>query len=126
MTRQPSTPEAVAEAYLSAWNETDAAARRTIIDATWTADATYVDPLAAVAGAGEIAGLIAAVQDRFPGFRFALVGRPDGHGDHVRFTWGLGPDGAEPVVVGTDYVRLSAGRLAAVTGFLDKVPDAAQ
>jgi hypothetical protein len=122
MTQQLTAPEAVAEAYLSAWNETDATARRTIIDATWAADATYADPLATVCGAGEIAGLIAAVQDRFPGFRFALVGRPDGHGEHVRFTWGLGPHGAEPVVVGTDYVRLAEGRLAAVTGFLDKVP----
>lgn len=122
MTIALNEPDAAAEAYISAWNETDAAARRKIIDATWTADATYVDPLAAVAGATEIAGLIAAVQGRFPGFRFALVGRPDGHGEHVRFTWGLGPEGAEPIVVGTDYVRLAQGRLAAVTGFLDKVP----
>jgi hypothetical protein len=38
------------ERYLAAWNETDAAARRREIDGSWSADATYVDPLVSVAG----------------------------------------------------------------------------
>jgi len=33
--------------YLSCWNETDPAARRKLINDTWTADARYVDPMAA-------------------------------------------------------------------------------
>lgn len=116
---------AIAETYIAAWNETDPAARRAIIDASWTPKATYVDPLASVAGVTEIAGMIAAVQDRFPGFRFGLIGEADGHGEHVRFSWGLGPNGAaEAPIKGTDYVRLEGGRLAAVTGFLDQVPAA--
>lgn len=84
----------IAEIYIAAWNETDVAARRAMIADTWTGDAVYVDPMAAVEGHAGVDALIAGVQERFPGFRFALIGEPDGHGEHVRFSWGLGPDGA--------------------------------
>ncbi|MBV8913892.1 MAG: nuclear transport factor 2 family protein, partial [Acetobacteraceae bacterium] len=73
-----------------------------------------------------IDALIGGVQARFPGFRFALSGRPDGHGDAIRFSWDLGPEGAEPVVQGTDFAVLARdGRLSAVTGFIDRLPPAA-
>jgi hypothetical protein len=39
------------------------------------------------------------------------------------FTWELGPDGADAVVVGFDVAQWDAdGRLALVLGFLDRVP----
>jgi hypothetical protein len=115
-------PADIAETYIAAWNETDAAARKAMIVDTWTGDATYVDPMAAVEGHAGVDALIAGVQERFPGFRFALIGEPDGHGEHVRFSWGLGPDGADAPIKGTDYVRVEDGRLKSVTGFLDQVP----
>jgi len=37
-------------------------------------------------GPAQIGALIGAVHERFPGFRFALLGTPDGHGDHGRFS----------------------------------------
>ncbi len=40
----------------------------------------------------------------------------------MRFTWLLGPRGAEDLIQGTDFVQLSSGKLKAVTGFLDQVP----
>jgi hypothetical protein len=47
----------------------------------------------------------------------------DAHHQQARFTWGLGPDGAEPLVVGFDVaVTDGDGRLRTVLGFLDKVP----
>ena len=113
----------IAEIYIAAWNETDVAARRAMIADTWTGDAVYVDPMAAVEGHAGVDALIAGVQERFPGFRFALIGEPDGHGEHVRFSWGLGPDGAaDAPIKGTDYVRVEDGRLMIVTGFLDQLP----
>lgn len=115
-------PVDIAETYIAAWNETDAAARKAMIADTWTGDATYVDPMAAVEGHAGVDALIAGVQERFPGFRFALIGEPDGHGEHVRFSWGLGPDGADAPIKGTDYVRVEDGRLKSVTGFLDQLP----
>lgn len=112
----------VAQAYIDAWNETNPAARKAKIADGWTRDATYVDPLMNGQGHDGIEGLIAGVQNRFPGFRFALLGTPDGHGDHVRFSWSLGPDGADAPIGGTDFVTVADGRIRSVTGFLDKVP----
>ena len=108
--------------YIALWNETDPARRRTLLAATWTAHATYVDPLMRGSGHAEIDGLIAAAQAKFPDFRFALLKPADGFGDHLRFSWGLGPQGCEPVVKGTDFVARDGDQIAAVVGFLDQVP----
>jgi hypothetical protein len=118
------TPDTIAQRYIAAWNETDVGRRRALIAETWAEDATYVDPLMAGRGHAEVDALMGAVQQRFPGFRFALIGQPDGFGDKVRFSWGLGPGGAEPPIKGTDFVQVEDGRLKSVTGFLDQVPAA--
>jgi hypothetical protein len=115
-------PGQIANAYIAVWNETDPARRRALIGQGWTEDARYVDPLMSGAGQDEISGMIGAVHERFPGFRFNLIGQADGHGDHVRFSWGLGPDGADAPIKGTDFVVVAGGRLKTVTGFLDQVP----
>ena len=74
-------------------------------------------------GRAQITATIGAVQEQFPGFVFTPVGPSDAHHDLTRFRWGLGPAGAEPVVVGLDVVRIDeAGRIASVAGFLDVVP----
>ena len=109
--------------YLACWNETDPAARRTLIDEVWADDADYVDPLAQVHGREAIDATIAAVQRQFPGFVFTLAGPVDAHHRQARFTWGLGPEGAEPLVVGFDVaVTDDDSKIVSVLGFLDKVP----
>jgi hypothetical protein len=118
------TPNEIADAYIEVWNERDKTRRETLIARGWTEGAIYVDPLMQGAGRAEIAGLIGAVQERFPDYRFNLLGKPDGFGSNVRFSWGLGPHGAEPPIKGTDFVTLEGGRLHRVVGFLDQVPAA--
>ena len=126
-------PGKIANAYIAVWNETDPARRRALIGEGWTEDARYVDPIMQGQGRDQISGLIAGVHARFPGFRFALLGQPDGYGDHVRFSWGLGPDGADsPIkgtdfspIKGTDFAVVADGKLQSVTGFLDQVPASA-
>ena len=112
----------VAEHYIAVWNEADAERRLQLLETHWTEDARYIDPLAQAHGRTQISALVGGVQQRFPGFRFALKGQPDAHGDQLRFSWTLGPSGAEDLIVGTDFAQLEAGRLRSVTGFLDKVP----
>ncbi|MGI8677648.1 MAG: nuclear transport factor 2 family protein [Jatrophihabitans sp.] len=109
--------------YLACWNETDAVARRALIDRHWAEQATYVDPMADVAGRDAVSATIGAVQDQFPNSVFMLVGGVDAHHNQVRFQWGLGPVGAEPVVIGFDVVVTGEdGRIESVHGFLDRVP----
>jgi SnoaL-like domain len=109
--------------YLACWNETDPAARATLVQRHWAAGARYVDPLVAAEGHEQITATIGAVQQQFPGLVFTPVGTADAHHDLTRFRWGLGPAGAEPMVVGFDVVRTDAdGRIDSVAGFLDVVP----
>jgi hypothetical protein len=116
----------IIERYLECWNQTDPEQRRALVEEVWAADATYTDPLADVRGPEAISALIGAAQAQFPGLVFSLAGPLDAHHNQARFTWHLGPDGGEAIVVGFDVaVADASGRLAAVHGFLDKVPAAA-
>ena len=113
----------VIERYIACWNQTDPGLRRKLIDETWAADASYTDPFGEAIGREAIDATIAAVQEQFPGLSFTLLGSVDSHHRQARFTWGMGPGGVEPVVVGFDVaVAGDDGRLATVLGFLDKVP----
>jgi hypothetical protein len=117
--------QTIANRYIDLWNERDATKRKQILSDNWTAHATYTDPLAAVRGAEEISALIGGVQQRFPDFSFALIGKVDGFGDNVRFSWGLGPKGMDAPVKGTDFAAIEGGKIKSITGFLDQVPQAA-
>ncbi len=113
----------VAARYIDTWNDTGSASRLQRVESLFADDASYVDPLAAVAGHAGINDAIGAVQTQFPGFVFSLLGPVDGHHDQVRFTWGLGPAGQESPIDGFDVAVLNTdGRIASVHGFLDKVP----
>ncbi|MEU0227961.1 nuclear transport factor 2 family protein [Streptomyces sp. NPDC006284] len=112
--------------YFEAWNAgPDAVARA--VAAAWTNDGSYTDPLADVRGHEQIAAVIAAVHEQFPGFVFRPSGAVDGHHDTARFSWELvsEADGSAPVA-GSDVVTLDGeGRIRAVFGFLDRVPTGA-
>ncbi|MCV3239523.1 nuclear transport factor 2 family protein [Mesorhizobium sp. ZC-5] len=112
----------LAVAYIEAWNETDAVQRRSLIEKAFTRDVSYVDPIMNGDGHDGVDALIAGVHQRFPGFRFKLMDGVDGHADYLRFSWELGPEGTEAPIQGTDFAVVEAGRLARITGFLDRVP----
>lgn len=117
------TTRDVRDTYLAAWNATDAEERARLLGEAWAPGATYVDPLADVAGTDAVAAVIGAVHDQFPGFVFSPVGTVDTHHAASRFQWGLGLPGEEPAAVGFDVVTVDdEGRIATVVGFLDKVP----
>jgi hypothetical protein len=120
------TTPTVVQHYLATWNASDPVERRAAIEAVFAPDARYVDPLADVTGTEALDALIAGVQQQFPGMRFSPVGEVDAHHDVCRFRWGLGPEGAEPLVIGFDVATVGPdGRITGVQGFLDKVPEGA-
>lgn len=114
----------IADHYIAVWNEPDATRRRSLLEQTWAADASYTDPLMAGSGLTQIDGLINAVHERFPGFRFQLDSLPDGYADKLRFSWILGSESEPDMIKGTDFVTLEDGRLKSVIGFIDKAPSA--
>jgi SnoaL-like domain len=116
----------VAHRYIELWNERAPNRRREMLAANWTSDARYVDPLMSGDGHDGVDALISGVQQKFPDFKFTLIGEPNGFGEHVRFSWGLGPDGTDSPIKGTDFAVLSKdGRIKSITGFLDQVPQSA-
>lgn len=113
---------AIAEAYVAAWNEADPARRGHLVQSAFTADVSYRDPIMQGDGHSGIEQLIAGVQQRFPGFHFVLKGIASGFAENIRFSWTFGPVNAEAPIEGTDFAVIMDGKLARVTGFLDKVP----
>jgi hypothetical protein len=110
--------------YIAAWNETDPGRRRAAIERTWTADGTYLDSHRDSKGHVAIDAMIAAVQERFPGYRFRLASGIDAHHDRVRFSWNAGGTENAPLFFGgTDFATFGDdGRFRAVTGFTDAMP----
>ena len=115
-------PADIATRYLAAWNERDAERRRALVAALWAKDAAFRDPIMAGDGRAEIDAVIAGVQVRYPEFRFRQIGKADGFGDYVRLSWGLGPEGVDAPIKGTDFACVEAGQLKRVTGFFDQLP----
>ena len=112
--------------YLDIWNEADADKRAAAIAELFTADAPYIDPLAAVEGHAGFAAVVAGARDQFKGLSFELHGAIDAHHNQARFQWGLvTAPGTEPVAIGFDVlVTNEQGKIQGVYGFLDKVPAA--
>jgi len=110
--------------YFEAWNAGRPEELTKAVAAAWAADGSYTDPLADVSGHNQIAAVIAAAHEQFPGFAFRPTGAVDGHHDTARFSWELvgEADGSAPVA-GFDVITLDAeGRIRSVLGFLDRVP----
>ena len=113
----------IIDGYFQCWNDTDPGSRRAAIEALFTADAVFVDPMAAVTGPAAIDGVIGAVQARFPGFVVSQLGEVDGHHEQARFRWQMARPGEPAPVEGSDVITLSpTGQITQVLGFLDLIP----
>ena len=118
---------ATADAYVATWNETDSARRLAAIAKVWSAAGSYRDPLMAGDGPAGIDAMIAGVQGRFPGMVLKRTSKVDAHNGagegYVRFSWSLGPAAGPAIVEGVDFGTLAPdGKLAAIVGFIDKMP----
>src|SRR5262245_38814731 len=115
--------EAVVESYVASWNETDPGRRQSALVASCAADASYRDPVMVSDGHAGLDAMLAGVQAKFPGFVLKRISRVDSHNNAVRFAWSLGPAAGPSVVEGVDFATLSPdGKLASITGFIDKMP----
>lgn len=112
----------IIDTYLATWNA-NRTQRQNLLTKHWSPTVTYVDPHAEIHGHQALYELIDAVQAQFPDSVFRQLSQADGHHQQVRFTWGLGPAGQQPIAVGFDVIVLDTdGRIHDVRGFLDPVP----
>ena len=111
------------KAYGDAWNETDAAARRALLERVWAEDAVYCDPVGRAEGREALVAHIGAVMAQMPGYNLELVSDVDEHDGQFRFLWELhGADGAL-ITAGIDFGTLSAdGKIQSITGFFGPPP----
>ncbi len=119
--------QGVVDGYFAMWNEANPTRRREVIEATWTSDASYVDPMFDAEGPDALDAMVAGVHEQFPGHHFRPTGAVDVHNDRARWDWELvGPDDGSTVVAGVDFAVLAPdGRLREVTGFFEQPTDAA-
>jgi len=122
-----STVNEIVAGYIAAWNETDTGRRRDVIARTWSDDGCYLDAHRDSTGHAAIDAMIAAVQERLPGYRFRLSSGIEAHHGRIRFSWNAGGTDQAPLFFGgTDFAVLADdGRLRAVTGFTDAMPSVA-
>jgi hypothetical protein len=117
-TAETTAVETVVDAYLATWNETDAAARKALIEQSLGADLWYRDPMLEADGLDAYDGMIAAVQSQFPGLVMQRTSPVDAHRDVVRFNWALGAPGEAPVFAGLDVAKTDGdGKLHRIIGF---------
>ncbi|MEU9671404.1 nuclear transport factor 2 family protein [Streptomyces bobili] len=112
----------LARRYLASWNESDPAVRRALVDALWTDDARYADPIVSAEGRPAIEDVMATAQRRFPGLVYRLAAKVDAHHHAARLTWELAPPGGPAVIIGLAVLITERDRLHRVYGFLDPVP----
>ncbi|MCJ0873075.1 nuclear transport factor 2 family protein [Streptomyces sp. AP-93] len=109
---------ALAERYLTLWNEPDDLRRRVLAEEVFTADGEYTDPNTAARGAEAITAYINTERKKFGDLVFTIGQLISAHHGVALFTWELGPAGAgAPVATGYDTVFVDGGRLRQVYGF---------
>jgi hypothetical protein len=116
-----SNTEEIVAAYMAAWNETDEARRRGLLETAWAEGGTYTDPQSDVAGREALAALIGNMHGQMPGARIDLASKVEVHHDKLRFNWKF--VAGATVIEGVDYGELAAdGRLSKIVGFWGSPP----
>jgi uncharacterized protein YndB with AHSA1/START domain len=116
--------DALADASLAAWTESDPARRESLIEEAWAEDSAFVDPFCSVRGRAALSRHIAGVMRTAPpGTRLVRGGPVEQCHGHVRFAWRAErPDGVA-FATGMNFGDLSSdGRFSRVIGFWDPPP----
>src|SRR5262245_44915617 len=109
--------------YAASWNETDGAARRKLLDAAWTDDGVYCDPMGRADGRDALHAHIAGFHEQFAGSRIVATSGADEHDAYFRFSWSLVDADGITTIEGFDVGhRADDGRIDLVVGFFGPFP----
>jgi len=129
MTDTTTTPDTAAitatiDTYFAMLNEPDGARRAELAGQAWDPNGVYVDPLGRHEGPDAIAQMVGAVQQQYPGHRFARTSGIDTHHKVVRFSWDFAAGDGAVAVAGIDVGTLAADdRLTGIAGFFGPLPE---
>jgi SnoaL-like domain len=102
------------------FGQVDSAQRAAAIAELYTADCTFFEAEEKVTGREALNAKVGDILKDAPGFVFRAVGPAQVNHDLGRLQWHFGPEGAAPVVTGTDIAAFEHGRIRALYTFLDK------
>jgi hypothetical protein len=109
---------------LEVFGERDSERRKSVINELYTEDCTFSDFETDDRSVGREAlnAKVKHLLEGTPGFVFRLTGPAQVIQDLGRVQWHYGPNGAAPVVIGTDVAVFKHGRICSLYAFIDKAP----
>ena len=111
------------DAYVGAWNETDGAARRLVLESCATEGVELIDENGRVTGYEALGNLIAAFHEKVLGGRVVRSSGIDEFDGIARYSWDILAGDGTTVMVGLDVVEQAAdGRLQRIIMFHRTLP----
>ena len=112
---------AVADRYVRFWNP---GAPAELTEKTFTPDVEYCTPIGVLSGPDALLDFRRQFAEHNTQYAFRVRTEPEGHHDRVRIQWEIATSAADPFAQGSDILTVDpAGRVAAVTAFLDRAPE---
>src|ERR1700704_1837859 len=113
----------IVETWCAAWQVADETERRRLLEACWSQDGVYQDPINDASGREAVMELIADFHKRRPGVRFDIASGVDHHHGKLYYLWKMfGADG-QMLLEGFDYGELDTeGRFRCIIGFFGSPP----
>jgi hypothetical protein len=111
------------DTYFDAWNETDDAARRTLIERCLTSDVELIDEHGRFSGHDGLGALMAKFHQEVPGGRILKTSGFDQFEGITRYSWDVVDAEGNTALVGLDVVEHDAdGRLQRIVMFHGPLP----
>lgn len=111
-------------AYGAAWNETDDAKRRALLEQSFAEDGVYMDPTGRADGRDALGTHIGGFQAMMPGHTIDNASGVDVHDNVFRFAWTM-KNGSEVALEGMDFGEIADdGRISRIVGFFGPFPPA--
>ena len=107
------------DTYCLAWSAPTEAERARLLDAVWSAEATYTDPTVHARGTAELLAHISTVVARRPGAKVVRTSAVEQHHGVARFAWRVIEANGNPLPEGIDIAFISAdgSRIERIIGF---------
>ncbi len=114
--------EPIIRMYDEAWNTSDGAERRRLLEAALTENCELVEPRGRFPGRDAIIDRITGFTERFPGARVDITSKVDEHNGFGRYAWKIVDREGNELLRGIDVVETATdGRLGRIVMFFGEL-----